>query len=92
MKFGSLTPGELDGEVNEDMLPERVYGREGDAFWDPGRGTDVGDNRGFSTKENAFDVDVNEFSKMVEVDDTKLGASACKTSSPRSSSLLVDTR
>lgn len=75
------------------MLPERVYGREGDAFCDPGRGTDVGDNEGFSTKENDFDVDVNEFWEIIEgIDDAKLGARACKTSSPCSLSLLVDTR
>jgi hypothetical protein len=75
------------------MLPERVYGREGDVFWDPGRGTDVGDE-GPSTGESDFDVvDINELGKIFEgIDDAKLGASARKTSSSCSLSLLVDTR
>lgn len=74
------------------MLPEQVYGREGDVFWDPGRGTDIGDG-GPSTGESDFDIDINEFGKMfIGTDDAKLDASARKTSSPCSLSLLVDTR
>lgn len=64
------------------MFSEWVYGREGDAFWDPGRGTDVGDNEGFSTKGSEFDVDVNEFGEVIEgIDEVTFGASDCKTSS-----------
>lgn len=93
MNDGRLVSGELNGEVVEDMLSERVYGREGNAFWDPGRGTDVGDNEGFSTEGSDFDEDVNEFWEIIEeIDDAKLGASACKTSSSFSLSLPVDTR
>lgn len=52
--------GELDGEVSEDMLPERVKEREGDAVLDPGRGIDVGDKSGCLTKEGDFDgIDMN---------------------------------
>lgn len=77
-----LVPGELDGEVNEDMLPELVYGREGDAFLDSGRGTDVEDNESFSTRECDCVVDVNKFGEMIEgIDNAKSDTSACKTSS-----------